>query len=120
MPAVLLYISLIECRHHTNLDAAKWPNQKKKLKMPTSLDVEEPLPSQQTGSKAKGKRAAPKAKAASKSNLQASVIDMDEPPGSTQNAPHKRGRPKGHRSSNGDALTITYTVQCTKQTPKTR
>lgn len=74
------------------------------LEMLTTPDIEAPVTSQNTGSKAKGKghqHAAPKAKAALKSAaavLHAPEIDMDvelEPPGYTQSTPNDQQSSKG-------------------------
>ena len=82
--------------------------------MNTTLDVEAPVPCQQTRSNAKGKgqRTAPKAKATTKATTKsaavdphAQVVDRDEPLSVTQIVPKKRGRPKSRGTGNGPSAT---------------
>ena len=76
------------------------PHQSDRDEILTTLDVEVPVPSRQTGNKTKGKgrRAAPKAKAAPKSApADPPATDKDAAPCLTPSVSHKRGRPRGSK-----------------------
>jgi hypothetical protein len=93
------------------------PHQSERDEIPTTLDIEAPVPSRQTGSKTKSQCVAPKAKKAPKSapaDLQAPAIDKDASPSLTPSVSHKRGRPKG--SKKGPSAQVLEPVEEQKET----